>query len=429
MAGGRLFDDAAARRGWVDFRLGYQPAFDGLRGVGVTSILLFHCVIAYENASQSWLLPGAYLWLEMFFVQSGFLITSLLLDEWYRTGEIRLRNFYARRALRLLPAMLAAVLAIVVALGTFSPYGESPGAWQEVRGTLFYYQNWLAAYGTTKFPFYLSHTWSLSIEEQFYLVAPVAIFLLVSWQRSLRRVIPFLLAGAVASAVWMGVLASRVDDPLLLRRAYHGTDTRAQALLVGVALAFAVHAGLWPRDDRRHGRVARVWGLAGFAVLVAMTLTVNLRTTGWYYGGFLLCSASVAGVLSELVRHPRGGLARALSWKPLEVTGEMAYGLYLWHWPTIIVINQYTDWPELPTAAVQVVASFVVALLSYHLLEAPILDRWAPRFARTTPDRLAAHRRRLGGRDGAPAPGDLVPATPSGGTPATAPPPLTGPGS
>ena len=380
----------------MDFHLGYQPAFDGLRGIGVTTFILYHCIIAFENTNQSWFLPGAYLWLELFFVQSGFLITSLLLDEWYRTGEIRLRNFYARRALRLLPALFAVVLFALVALWTFSPYSDAPGAWREVWGSLFYHQNWVGAFGTTKFPFYLSHTWSLSIEEQFYLAAPIGLVILLAWQRSLRRAIPFIAAGALASAVWMGVMASRTFHPLHLQRLYYGTDTRAQGLLVGVVLAVAIHSGLWLRPgDERHDRIARIWGAVGFAVLVVMLFSADLREEAWYYGGFLLCSVSVVGILSELLRHPEGRLARGLSWRPFRLTGEMTYGLYLWHWPLIMVIDQYTSWPEVPTILFQVAASFTTASISYRYLERPILERWAPRFPRTTPERIAAHRERL----------------------------------
>jgi|SoiMethySBSTD1v2_1073268.scaffolds.fasta_scaffold20074_3 peptidoglycan/LPS O-acetylase OafA/YrhL len=420
MAGGALFEHDRVRRHWVDFRLGYQPSFDGLRGIGVTTFILYHCIIAFEHENQSWFLPGAYLWLELFFVQSGFLITSLLLDEWYRTGEMRLRNFYARRALRLLPALLAVVLFTVIALLTFSPYGEKRGAWQEVWGALLYYQNWLGAFGTTRFPFYLSHVWSLSIEEQFYLVAPIGIVVLLAWQRSLRRAIPFIVVGVLASVVWMGVMASHTYHPLHLQRLYYGTDTRLQALLVGVVLAFAVHSGLWLRSGPRHDRIAKVWGLVGFTVLVVMLFTANLRTTGWYYGGFLLCSVSVAGILSELIRHPDGRLARFLAWKPFQLTGEMTYGLYLWHWPTIMVVDQYTDWPEFPTIALQVVVSFVVATISYRYLERPILDRWAPRFPRATPERIAAHRQRMAEVDAGSADGAATP------LPTPSPPPAAG---
>jgi peptidoglycan/LPS O-acetylase OafA/YrhL len=394
MAGGSLLARARTRNDWVDFRLGYQPAFDGLRGLGVTTFVIYHAIISFEATNSSWFFPGAYLWLELFFVQSGFLITSLLLDEWHRTGEVRLRNFYARRALRLFPALAAVALVSAFALLTFSEHKGESQAWIELGASLAYVQNWLAAFGVYDFPYYLSHAWSLSIEEQFYLVAPIGIIVLVVWQRSLRRAIPFLLLGAVVSAVGMGYLASRTFHPLHLQRLYYGTDTRAQGLLIGVALAFAIHSGLWLRTER-HARIARVWGLIGTAVMVVLLFTADIRSKPMYYGLFLLCSTSVAGILSELLRHPEGRLARGLSSKPLQGAGEMTYGIYLWHWPVLMIVAQYTSWPEFPTIATQVVITFLVAAVSFRWLERPILVRYGPRFPRTTPERERAHRERM----------------------------------
>jgi peptidoglycan/LPS O-acetylase OafA/YrhL len=394
MPGGRAFTQDRVRRDWVDFRLGYQPAFDGLRGLGVMTFILYHGIISFEGTNRSWFLPGAYLWLELFFVQSGFLITSLLLDEWYRTGEVRLRNFYARRALRLFPALFAVALVSAIALLTFSEYKGNPQAWTEVAASLLYVQNWFGAFGVYDFPYYVSHTWSLSIEEQFYLVAPVGIIVLVTLWGSLRRAIPFLLVGVLASAVWMGIMASKTFHPLHLQRLYYGTDTRAQALLVGVALAFAVHSGIWLRSER-HARIARAWGTIGMLVLVVLLFTADIRSKPMYYGFFLLCSTSVAGILSELLLHPDGRIARGLSWKPLQVAGEMTYGLYLWHWPVIMIIAQYTTWPEFPTIATQVVVGILVAAASYRWLERPILQTYAPRFPRVTPERERAQYERV----------------------------------
>jgi peptidoglycan/LPS O-acetylase OafA/YrhL len=424
MAGGGLFGRDPSRGGWVDFRLGYQPAFDGLRGLGVTSFVLYHCVISFEASNESWFLPGAYLWLELFFVQSGFLITSLLLDEWYRTGEVRLGNFYARRALRLLPALFTVALVVVVFLLTFAMYRNVDGVWTEVWASLLYVQNWFLAFGYYVLPSYLSHVWSLSIEEQFYLIAPLGIVALVTWRRSLRRGLPFILAGALASAVWMGLMASRTFHPLHLQRLYFGTDTRAQGLLIGVALAFAIHSGLWLRTAK-HARIASVWGALGAVVMLVLLFTADMRETFSFYGVFLLCSTSTAGMLSEIISHPEGRLARSLSSKALQAAGEMTYGIYLWHWPVILIVKQYTSWPEVPTIAAQVLLSLLVATASYRWIERPILLRYAPRFPRTTPERERAHRERLAASTDtqpdlvATAPGpepELAPAAPSAGS-------------
>jgi peptidoglycan/LPS O-acetylase OafA/YrhL len=128
---------------------------------------------------------------------------------------------------------------------------------------------------------------------------------------------------------------------------------------------------------------------------VVLLFTADIRSKPMYYGLFLLCSTSVAGILSELLRHPEGRLARGLSSKPLQGAGEMTYGIYLWHWPVLMIVAQYTSWPEFPTIATQVVITFLVAAVSFRWLERPILVRYGPRFPRTTPERERAHRERM----------------------------------
>ena len=260
MAGGKVHRSGRLRGPWVDFRLGYQPAFDGLRGIGVTIIVLYHGAILYQGQTHPSLLPGAQMWLELFFVQSGFLITSFVLEEWHRTGEVRLRRFYLRRAARLAPALLAVAAFSAVALLTFSAFKGLDQPWWELGAAVAYVENWVAAFGVTDYPFYMGHTWSLGIEQQFYLVAPLLVLLLVAGSRSLRRPVPLLVAGSAASAVWMAVLASRTVEAVELQRPYYGTDTRAQGLLIGVALAFALHSGLWLRWHPRPGRGGRDLG-------------------------------------------------------------------------------------------------------------------------------------------------------------------------
>ena len=375
MAGGNVHRNGRVRGPWVDFRLGYQPAFDGLRGIGVTIIVLYHGAILYQGRTHPSFLPGAQMWLELFFVQSGFLITSFVLEEWHRTGEVRLRRFYLRRAARLAPALLAVAAFSAVALLTFSPFKGLDQPWWELGAAVAYVENWVAAFGVTDYPFYMGHTWSLGIEQQFYLVAPLLVLLLVAGSRSLRRPLPLLVAGAVASAVWMAVLASRTVEPVELQRPYYGTDSRAQGLLIGVALAFALHSGVWLRGTRTQGAVAAVWGHLGFVVMVWVAFSADIREKDLFYGTFLLCAVAVAGILSEVIAHPRGPMARSLSFRPFRWTGARAYGLYLWHWPIVMVVGQYTDWGEFETIAAEVAVSFAVAALSYQVLERPIMRR------------------------------------------------------
>jgi peptidoglycan/LPS O-acetylase OafA/YrhL len=166
---------ADARPHTAPFRLGYQRAFDGMRGAAVLCLLVYHTLIAHSRDPGA--VRGAYLWVEMFFVQSGFLITSLLLEERANTGRINLRSFYWRRALRLVPALLIAAAFVSAYLLTASEHKGDPMAWREVWTSVLYVLNWFAAFSATYFPFYLSHAWSLAIEWQFYLVVPLVLLL------------------------------------------------------------------------------------------------------------------------------------------------------------------------------------------------------------------------------------------------------------
>lgn len=395
---------AASTGEWVDFRLGYQPAFDGLRGIGVSSFVVYHGIVLYEGTLSSRILPGAFLWLELFFVQSGFLITSLLLEERYRTGSISLRNFYARRAVRLLPALIVVVGLTSAFLLTFSQHKGVDAAWREVWGGLFYVQNWLNAYSVNHVPLYLSHLWSLSVEEQFYVVAPIGMVALLYFGVPLRRIIVFLGIGALVSAGWMLFLERGIDDDLRLGRLYYATDTRAQGFFIGMALACMAAAGLVFRPAT--SRVTRAAGWTGAIVLMLMLQFTDLKERTAYRGGFLLCGLAVAAILVEVVQSPGGALSRLLSWRPFRFVGVMAYGVYLWHWPIMHVVRQYTDWSESATVSLQVSLTLVVATISYYALERPLLRLLSPRFARVAPERELAAR-----------------ATPATGTPLVAPAP------
>src|SRR5450755_1561513 len=233
-------------------QLTHYRALDGLRGVAVAAVLLYH-------GGVSWA-PGGFLGVEVFFVLSGFLITSLLVAEWTRAGTISLRAFWARRARRLMPALFVLVVVIGIYYALAGPDKAIPGFLGDGISTLLYYSNWhqLAA-GASYFaaggpvsPF--QHTWSLAIEEQFYILWPLVVLAVVTVLRLRRaaspaRTLTILLAMSVA-----GVVVSAIETALLfdggggLDRVYYGTDTRAASLLVGAALAFAVALGRQPRS-------------------------------------------------------------------------------------------------------------------------------------------------------------------------------------
>ena len=291
-------------RGWVDYRIGYHESFNGFRGFAILTFVLYHGQ-GFSGGPGVDFFNGAFLWLEMFFVQSGFLITSLLYQEWYATGAINLPRFFARRALRLLPAL-------VVVAGVCSLWIVTVGAPElkrrsllEVFATLFYVNNWFQIFDPSRLPTsMLPQGWSLSVEEQFYLVIPF-LLLLVLPRVSARTAALLGWAAAGLGAAWMIGMALTGAD---LARIYLGTDTRAGSLLIGVALAMTAAAGLMFRKAGPH-RLLTTGAWVAMAIALALLQTANFHHRSAYYGTFTLASCCFAVILAHLVQSPSGLLA------------------------------------------------------------------------------------------------------------------------
>jgi peptidoglycan/LPS O-acetylase OafA/YrhL len=350
-------------------RLGYVASLDGLRGLAVMAVLLYH-------ADVSWM-QGGFLGVDAFFVLSGYLITTLVIREQSDTGGVDLRGFWARRAVRLLPALFA-LLAVLVTWAAFFPSGRELG--RDIVGALGYVTNWqLITSGESYFdqfgaPSPLQHAWSLAIEEQFYLFWPLAAVALLGRGRSLSRLGVAAGVGAVLSAVWMAVLFDPATDP---SRLYYGTDTRAQSLLIG-ALA-AVVAVRWPLSAMRPVRAGlRVGALVAAPLLLVAWFIVDDTGPGLYRGGFFLAAVAVAVVVLAASQPGPNPLRDALSWPPLVAIGVLSYGLYLWHWPLYLVINSDSTGLEGgPLVAMRLAAAAAAAVASYHLVEMPVRERAA----------------------------------------------------
>jgi peptidoglycan/LPS O-acetylase OafA/YrhL len=362
----------------------YQPALDGVRALAVTAVLLFHGGVPF--------LPGGFLGVDAFFVLSGFLITSLLLAEHQRHGRIRLAAFWGRRARRLLPALLLLLICVVFAGRYLLPPVEVELLRGDALAALGYVANWRMIYrgsdyfAQTAAPSPLQHTWSLGIEEQFYLLWPLIVvgLLALTAKAAVRRgvLLAVTLAGTAASVAAMTIWY-RPED---VNRAYFGTDSRAQALLIGCALAVLL-ARPTARQGRRWHPVLGVLALAG-AAGTGWLWTHAGGTAGWlYHGGLTMGALAVAALIAHAVRSPRSPTARLLGLAPLVWLGRISYGVYLWHWPLFqFVGSERTGLTGPMLLAVRMALTLVIAIASYHLLERPIREgRWLRRMPRLVP--------------------------------------------
>ncbi len=360
--------------------LTYWPSLDGVRAIAVAGVLLFHGGVAW--------LPGGFLGVDAFFVLSGFLITSLLLSERAATGRIRLGRFWLRRVRRLVPALLLVLLFVVAVYPDLLSRLEVTLLRGDSYAAMFYVANWRMIYrgddyfAQTSAPSPLQHTWSLGIEEQFYFVWPLLVVVLLAF--GLRRaLVDLCLLGAAVSAL----MAALLYDPLAVNRAYFGTDTRAQALLIGCALG----AGLMAfREKRAKVRPEGPALSRRASVALSGAAVVAIGVLGWlwshatgtgaplYYGGLTAGAVAVAVVLANAVLMPTGLISKALAVAPLVWLGRISYGVYLWHWPLFELLNaERTGLTRGALLALRLVVTVAVAALSYMLVEEPIrTGRW-----------------------------------------------------
>jgi len=340
-------------------------ALDGLRGAAVAAVVLFH-------AGR---LVGGWLGVDLFFVLSGFLITSLLLEERGARGRVSLSGFWSRRARRLLPALFLMLAGVGVYALVFAAPSELSQIRSDGLATLGYIANWhQIAHGTSywdlfRAPSPLEHTWSLAIEEQFYLVWPLVVVGLFAWRKSVRAVLVASIVGAAASFATMLLLYTPGGNP---QRVYVGTDTRASSILLGAALAALLARRGW--TARRDLRVAvEVVGAVALGFLAWAWRRLSGSTPGVYEGLLLACSAAAVLVIAAAAHPTRGPINWVFSWRPLCALGLISYGVYLWHWPVDLALTSsrvgVSGWP---LTGVQVAVTLVIAVASYVLVEQPI---------------------------------------------------------
>ncbi len=385
--------------------LTHLPALDGLRGIAVLAVLAFHLQWGWADAG--------FLGVSVFFTLSGFLITSLVLHEHSSYGRIDLRAFWRRRWRRLMPAAfvtLGGVALIGVLAATQTASGlvngwKSPGLGGDLFSSLTYVANWHFVFTETSYadlftsPSPLQHFWSLAIEEQYYLLFPIAAWAVTRRTRKPRRALGLLAGGIAAASTVAMVLTYRSGNTDL---AYLGTHTRAAELAIGTLVAVLVAPGrrrvvtadAQTASSYRPGRLdalaaAAVSRRGQIALVVLAVLSVGLLATLWttvdqsssrlYEGGFALHAIATAGLI--VAATTPGPVARALSVRPLRAVGLVSYGLYLYHWPVFLWVDANLDASSAARTATKLTVTAALATASYALVERPV--RFSLRAQRT----------------------------------------------
>lgn len=345
----------SADRGW-----GYRPALDGLRCVAVYLVVVFH-------AGVSWF-SGGFVGVDLFFVLSGYLVTSILLVELDRTDRIDLPRFYARRVRRLLPAAVVVVVGIAVTWLLVAPLTERLDLVRDARAALLYVSNWnfidkgqdyFAQSAAAESPYV--HFWSLAIEEQFYIVFPLMLLLLHRLTRSRTRV-AIGIGVACAVSLLLQVLAGRSNEIV----AYYGTHTRLYQMLAGCLLAVLAPKVLAARVPPVADVAMAPVGVLGLVIVGSGAVDVAPSNRG------IVATVLSIVVIAGLERRREDPTARLLSLPPVVHLGQISYGTYLWHWPLILVAERLLDVGPWTLAAIAVVSSTAMASLSAQMLETPI---------------------------------------------------------
>ena len=350
---------------------------DGLRGIAVIVVVLYHADLPA--------LPGGFLGVDVFFVLSGFLITSLFINEISMSGTIDRAAFYLRRLRRIMPALIGVLIFSIIASSVWA-HDAAYAVRRDLPWALTFVLNWSYLFFNQSYfvnisrPPLLQHIWSLSIEEQYYVIWPLIIILLLkirTLRRHLRTAIFFVgVAGALASTWWMRTLAIKHGYPIPHdpSRIYFGTDSHAMGLLFGSALASLVnHQKFNPRltPDRRTALnlIAIVSGVGLFYYFTK----VDEFNPGLYRVGFLVVSLLTAGLILAII-HPALIWGRIVDNPVLRSLGIRSYGIYLWHWPIFMLLRPGVDvsWPEPIVFIVRITILLIVSALSYRYLETPI---------------------------------------------------------
>jgi peptidoglycan/LPS O-acetylase OafA/YrhL len=337
-----------------------NPALDGLRAVAVLMVMGDHAVLPH--------FAGGFIGVDIFFVLSGFLISGIVMDEWLKTGGFRVRRFLYRRFLRLFPALCLMVLLVLPVAARLS------GAWADVTldagAALLYITNLVRMHAIHEPNLFYGHTWSLGVEQQFYLLWPLGLVACLRngmGGRTLLRLSLLLLLGLLAWRLYLAL--SQAPIP----RLYNAPDTRLQGVLLGCLAGMALRLLDASAIQQLSQLTARLrWPAVGLAVAVFL----NLRIDGAYFAwGLPLTEAAACLLILDLHFRPATRLARLLAWPLISRLGLVSYGVYLWHYPVFRILNELACSKSLFIFGVGGALSVLMAELSFRFLETPILNR------------------------------------------------------
>ena len=352
----------------------YLPSIDSLRALAVLAVIIYHVDVNY--------LPGGFLGVDLFFVLSGYLISSLIIKEYKKTGSVNLYNFYIRRARRLLPAVYFMITVGLVVMVLFNEVLLRKSHLDAIFGYI-YSSNWWYIFHKLDYfdsfgaqsPF--KHLWSLAIEEQFYMIFPL-LFLLVNRKKKskdgtykLNKNFLYVVLGLILVSLIAHILLFDINN---ISRIYFGTDTRAFSLLVGVVGAILypmerLHAKVTPQQNMLYSVVS----LVSIATLITVMIYTSEYNTLLYRGGFLLVAIlGLIVIISSGKQHTL--MSRLLSFKPVVFIGKISYSLYLWHFPVLVLTTPVSEIgnPNIYFVILRVILTFVVAIVSYVFVETSI---------------------------------------------------------
>lgn len=373
-AGNSPPERGVARPAEAPFRLGYRPELDGIRAIAILAVLLRHAPIPGWQRGVLW---GGWIGVDIFFVLSGFLITTLLFREFNQASTISLRRFYARRALRLAPALIVMLVAWCGYSWMAFPEVEARRTCWQALVTLLYSTNWVQAYCLLPMD-QLAPMWSLAVEEQFYLLWPLALAILLGAGMRTRGLLTILTIGVLLSAGARAVMFT--GGECNLERLYNGSDTRADTLLVGCILGVLAVSGALNRiASYRRTFASGAVGSAGLLALVALTMP----EARWqlYFGLFTVVALASATVIGWILCNPHSTICRCLASIPMVWVGRRSYGIYLWHAPiavavstplTVILAGKEPPW--VLSLVTYLFCAFCVAAISFRYVERPLLD-------------------------------------------------------